>query len=252
LNIAGRDNATATENGKLIWEGRGSIGEYRVGTRDRKALFAMDIGSLNKTIDGGKSWEKLNLGDENHIFHLKSTLTINPDRANEMFAGCEMSCDDNLAHTIDGGATWQYSSLMPQFGADVFQVFFGNNLERDVYAVTSMNSLIFRSQDAGKHWQNISPGPSNTMYSYATTTNVPNELLALVLSGPQNDAKLFQSPDGGSTWTPLTVPQDVKYNWRAHVIPNPYNQNEIILTTPFEAYRSFNHGQSWEKMEVGS
>ncbi len=126
---------------------------------------------LYKSIDAGKTWEKI--------------LYINEK------AGCADVAVDPSNTNIVYATTWEFRRLPYTFNS-------GGN-----------GSGIYKSTDAGKTWKELTNGlPSKPFgrVAFALAPSAPNNLLAIVES---NNTGLYISSDGGETWKSQSATMNV-------------------------------------------
>jgi len=188
--------------------------------KDPNALFLASSGGVQRSSDGGKSWQAVNdgLGGARVL-----SLTIDgDDLQRSIYAATD---GKGLFRSADGGKSWQNLGL-------------GN---RKLVKVIARNGLIFvavngplngvyRSPDAGKSWfvssnrslpptaqiRNLVLDPTNPQLLYMTTAYVPN-LKA------EDWSRVKFSQDGGTTWNELG-------RWSADLtLPNSKGELNVLL-----------------------
>jgi photosystem II stability/assembly factor-like uncharacterized protein len=109
--------------------------------------------------------------------------------------------------THDGGTTWQPvpgSSLPPQSGLVTFL-----ELEHG-WAAAAGGPALYRTEDGGAHWAELTPAIAAGIAGIVDLNFTSAEVgWALGSSDNPQDTQLFETTDGGTTWTriPLVLPR---------------------------------------------
>ncbi|NQZ78458.1 MAG: PKD domain-containing protein, partial [Ekhidna sp.] len=103
-----------------------------------------------------------------------------------------------------------------------------------IYASTGIFNAgkLFKSEDDGVTWQEITPDSGLQRIEIGTHPNHPNTVYAVASSG-SNIAGFFKSFDKGETWSPVTVP--------------PYTEQSCDESTT----NDFARGQAWYDLIIG-
>ncbi len=129
------------------------VAALAVDPRNDQVVYAATANhGLLKTVDGGKSWQRVPGGLPEDS---ASAIAINPANPDLIFAGFNRK---SLYISNDGGVTWEASGrgMMPEasFSSIVFDP---TDPQNTVYAADLSNG-VFRSNNAGKTWQLINTG----------------------------------------------------------------------------------------------
>ena len=195
-----------------------------VTTQPSTYYFGATGGGIWKTTDTGATWPPVSDGQ------LKSgsvgALAVSESDPNVVYAGMGEACvrgnasnGDGVYKSVDSGKTWKHMGLADTYhigrivvhprNPDIVFVaalghLFGPNQERGVY----------RSTDGGKTWQKVlyrdadtgavdlAMDPSNPNLIYASLWQIRRKPWTFESGGPGSG--LFQSTDGGDTWTEIT------------------------------------------------
>ncbi len=216
-----------------------------------------------KSTDGGETWKHLGLKETRHI----SRVRVHPENPDLVYVAAignpfGPSEDRGVYRSKDGGETWEKVFFKhPQAGvidlvmckhdpnilyASTFEVF------RRTWGLKAggPNSGIFKSTNGGDTWEELTqnPGlPSDDLgrIGLAHSKDMPNRITALVDSKEKNG--LYQSEDGGKTWTWLTdhigITQRPFYYYHLHARPNDGNE---LWVASNKLWRSKDGGKNWE------
>jgi photosystem II stability/assembly factor-like uncharacterized protein len=165
-----------------------------------------------------------------------------------------------LAVSEDDGVSWEHR----QAGLNHDHVFTVACVVQEgrlaIYAGTLPVSL-YRSTDLGRTWQELPaigrvPGQERWMFP-----GVPNKPHVKVLCFDPRDSRvllagveqggLFESTDGGLSWTELvgySRPDDPYHQDIHQVVLTPSNPDAFYMTTGIGLYRSPDRGQTWQRL----
>ncbi len=235
------------------------IGRILVDPRNSDVVYVAAIGplwsgggdrGLYKTVDGGKSWDRI-LGDTTWVGVNDVQMDPrNPDlliastfqRQRRVWGQIHGGPGSALHRSLDGGKTWtRLRTGLP--GGDLGRIGLANSAANpDVfYAVIEANGNsggFYRSTNSGASWERMSsqtglglfyleifPDPTNVdrVYLVETNTSVSN--------------------DGGATWS--RVPSRNKHVDDHAVWINPGNADHIMIGSDGGLYESYDRGDNW-------
>ncbi len=190
------DDISGSLPDEKIWEiSMGAVDEIWVGTVNQGK------GGLYHTIDGGKSWNQIDLdkGEASDV----NTIFVDPSDTNSIYVGLfdvynevfDSEKDNYLLKSVDGGNTW-ISLRLP--GTDGMVNIMGRAREDDALYVGT-GDRVYRSTDNGSSWSNITPpGRSGDMCDIAVD---PRNTDVLYL--PRRAHGIVKTEDRGDSWTPI-------------------------------------------------
>jgi photosystem II stability/assembly factor-like uncharacterized protein len=212
-------------------------------------LVATDGAGVNRTTDGGTTWQ-VGIGGSQAL--AGRSLRFRPGNSQELFLGTSSLA---VFHSTNGGDTFvQTSEGISEL--DLFSID-ANPLNPDEIAVAFQgqnNGGVFASTDGGITWDQQSVPPTR----YSAVRFAPNGTLYAISSGPSSVAQegLYRRENNGS-WTPLGPDQGTLYESDLAAIRFSINNPELILlggadfgVAGFEGtiWRATDGGQTWTKV----
>jgi len=209
-----------------------------------------------KTVDGGQTWEKI-LGlidDGQHVSG--ADIHMHPTDFNILYASMWDPDGDEASgiyKTVNAGSSWDKldgglpTGKLQRIGLDVYR----SNPDIVVATILIENSenerrplenTIWRSEDAGKNWQRISPEQDEFLmrgsnrYAQIRIDPTDEDSIYVLNSGIQG------THDGGKTWKDAIIPfgndhQDLWFN--------PRNSDHLIGSSDSGIRISFNGSETW-------
>src|SRR5215203_583900 len=208
-----------------------------------------------RTIDGGKTWQKVLYVDENTG---ASQVTFDPKNSNIIYAdlwagrqgpwenGAWNGPNSGLFKSTDGGATWKkLTEGLPTTQQGLGRIGFAiaPSDPNRLYATVESPQLggIYRSDDAGEHWTKLSG--DNRYFGRASDfaeLKVDPKNADIVYSA---NVVTWKSIDGGKTWNAFRgAPGGDDYH---RVWINPDNSDIILLASDQGAIITVNGGQTF-------
>jgi len=231
------------------------VGGIAVDPNDAQTiLVATDGSGVNRTTDGGGSWE-IGIGGTDAL--AGRSLRFRPDSSTELLLGVSSlavfrSTDggDHFVHSSNGISELNLFSIDASVVAsnELAEAFQGQN-----------NGGVLRSVDGGVTWDVESAPPTR----YSAVRFAPDGKLYAISAGPSSVAQegLYRRENNGD-WTPLGPDQGPLYESDLNTVRFSHNNANLILlggsdfgVAGFEAtiWRSTDAGQTWTKVyEVGN
>jgi photosystem II stability/assembly factor-like uncharacterized protein len=194
-----------------------------------------------KSIDGGQTWESMNIGLSNLYV---GTLFMHPEDPNVLLAGTGNNAypEGGGAYlTASGGSSWQVVVPNENINAVEFA------LSNPNVAYAGSAGAIYRSNDRGQTWQKVStsedgwgsPGVrAGFPIDFQVDPRDPNRIFANNYGGGN-----FFSIDGGRTWT---VASDGYTGAQVRAIAvDPTNPAAIYAAARSGFFASIDAGDSW-------
>jgi photosystem II stability/assembly factor-like uncharacterized protein len=226
------------------------VEDIAVDPNDAARIFvAIDGGGVNRTTDGGATWQ-VGIGGSQAL--AGRSLRFRPGNSQELFLGTSSLA---VFHSTNGGDTFVQSSEGIS-ELDLFSID-ANPLNPDEIAVAFQgqnNGGVLSSTDAGTTWLLESAPPTR----YSAVGFAPDGTLYAISSGPSSVAQegLYRRENNGS-WTPLGPDQGPLYESDLNTMRFSLNDADLILLggsdfglAGFEGtiWRSTDAGLSWTKV----
>ncbi|MDH3815094.1 MAG: glycosyl hydrolase [Acidobacteriota bacterium] len=216
-----------------------------------------------KTVDGGATWTHLGLETTMAI----SRIRVHPTITDIVYVAAignpfGPSADRGIYRTTDGGETWEQIFFKSDVAGAIDLVLDPTNpdnlyatvfqLQRKTWQVWAggPDSGIWRSNDGGDTWEDITrnPGLPQTgdlgRVGLGHSPAMPNRISALVDS--EEKAGLYQSEDGGDTWTLISNDTNITVRpfYFYHLYASPVNGDELWVLTN-KLWQSLDGGTTW-------
>ncbi len=207
-----------------------------------------------KTLDGGKSWQKIL-----YVNNSTGASSLSMDMNNPRILYASMwehhrypwymesgGAGSGLYKSTDGGNSWKRMSkgLPKIFGKSGISVSRANsNRVFSVIEAEGTKGGVYRSDDSGDTWTQVNSNRVNiarSWYYMEIFADPKNENIVYVLNAP-----VMKSIDGGRSFSNIPVPHGDNH----HLWINPYDNSNMINSNDGGANISFNGGKSWSSQQ---
>ncbi|HZS75705.1 MAG TPA: hypothetical protein VFA41_03765 [Ktedonobacteraceae bacterium] len=164
-----------------------------------------------RTTDGGQHWKPVwqcwpsYKQSSNYIACDSSFDSATSATVNFLLRDQSGKFQGNLvAHTSDGGNTWQTAVINVQ--ALHLPVQFVDALHGWIIGANPTGKIVLlRTLDGGKSWQQLLPGPHITSISDMHFRDASNGWISGITKTDVDTSWIIQTHDGGQTWQPLSL-----------------------------------------------
>ncbi len=190
--------------------------------------------ALWKTVDGGKKWTKLtgNGLPDNPIIG-RIGIDIARSKPATIYASFEVGASGGTGAGVNDDGTLQ----PPGQGAAVGAVDAATRTPRSP-PPDPKKSGMWRSDDGGKTWRNVSNHGDRWMYYSQMRVDPTNPEIAY-----QGGAPFFKTVDGGKTWRQV---QGIPHSDHHAIWINPKNANHILLGNDGGLDVTYDQAETWE------
>lgn len=232
---------------------------------DNQIVYAGTAGPLNtyaggavyKTVDGGATWEKMNLGS-NFDFAVVD-IAIDPNDSDVIWIVTSSFGFGGFGGTLyrsgDGGETWSSIFSLTPFGGAFLTLAVKPNDSNTVFTGSGFG-LIAHTFD-GVQWNFAQPVPGSALvndisFDPQDADTLYIDWLTPVAWGGDGIGKVGRSTDGGTTWETFALPAfpDALSFFPLSIHPS---DSEILFAGDVNlgVYKSTDHGQSWAQVNNG-
>ena len=235
-----------------------------VGTGESWVRNSVSIGKgMYVSRDGGNRWVSVGLDSSERI----ADIAVHPTRPDTLFVAAlgplwADGTQRGIFRSFDGGSNWEKVlyldaatggasvSIDPQHPDTIFAAMWSHRRAPHAFdsGYTGASGL-YRSQDGGQTWQELTDGlPAETLGRIDVTVapSNPRVVYASVETGSAETKGLYRSSDGGDSWTlaDRTFPNQVRPFYFANVTVDPSNDS-IVAKAGLNGVISQDAGSSW-------
>lgn len=261
------DLAIAPSNPQIVWIGTGEANIFR------SSMAGLGI---FKSVDAGRSFKYMGLGDTQHI----SRILVHPTNSDIVYvasAGHEytFSPDRGVYKTTNGGKSWQKVFYKNErtgvidlaMDPENPEILYAGTAQRLRYRwndpIQSIESGLYKSVDGGKTWKALANGLPDFAKGECERIGIsvcqtkPNVVYAVINIQPKQataqGAYLYRSDDKGETWK-LAEGNDkiirlFAYGWVFGQVRVDPNNPDVVYVMGLNYMRSKDGGKTWESLK---
>ncbi|MDQ3110405.1 MAG: PKD domain-containing protein [Bacteroidota bacterium] len=192
-----QDNGTNVKTGLNYFSALGGDGMdcFIDRTNDNNMFGSIYYGDFYKSNDGGNNWNGITNGTPGNGEWV-TPWEQDPINANILYSGF-----DQLYKSTNQGNSW-FAVGSPVFGANLTEIEVCPSNTNSIYVATGSN--IFRSTDGGNNWNSILGILSGYAITNIAVSSYDENKVWVTVSGYNNNAKVFFSANGGTTWSNIS------------------------------------------------
>jgi photosystem II stability/assembly factor-like uncharacterized protein len=226
----GGSSWTAASNGL---PGNWAIAAIAFDAQTPGIAYAGSASGVYKTVDGGTTWNALNAGlptDNSGSFGI-SAIAADP-AAGGLYV---VSYGKGVFKFDPGSGTWQPLSTAGLSTLNISSIALGAGAPGTIYVGTYFDG-VGKTADGGASWGMSSNGLTNLMVKSFAVDPANSSILYL------GAHKLFESNDGGNSWSAIDGLPDMSIDALA---VNPSNTSNIYAGGASGAFSSLDRGDNW-------
>lgn len=234
-----------------------------VGTGENNSQRSVGYGDgLYKSIDGGKSFQKVGLENSEHI----GKILVHPRMGNTVYVAAQGPLwkeggDRGLYKTTDGGQSWtKILSISEHTGVSDMvmdprnpSVIYASAYQRRRHVWTLINggpeSGLYKTTDGGKSWRKINrglPGGDKGRIGLAISPQNPDVLYALV-EASDDQSGFYRSSDRGETWQRQSSYNSASPQYYQEIVACPHKFDRIYSLDTY-MHVSEDGGRNFEQL----
>ena len=215
--------------------GDGRIEAVVVDPENKCVVYATYANTIRKTVDCSRTWSEIYI--DTRADKALTALAVDWFDNLVVYAG---NTDGDILKSVDGGGNWR---VVGRLGSPIKKMLIDQQDSRVIYVAT-LNRGLFKTISSGADWLEINDGLKQYSGSFEYKDLIfdptaPNALLLVAKYG------LLKTPDGGSTWEPLTLITPPATTDIFAVAINPADNREIYYATASTFYKTEDGGQNW-------
>ncbi len=264
-NISHGDGVYKTLDGGKTWKNLGlkdtrAIGRVLVHPKNSDIVFVAALGhpygpnaerGVFRSLDGGKTWEKVLYKDENTG---AVDIAFDPNNPNILFAALwqarrlpwtlnDGGPGSGIYRSNDGGSTWKHieGHGLPKGQYGRIGVSVAANSERVYALIEAQEGGLYRSDDGGENWQLVNSNRSirQRPWYYMHVTADPQDPNTVYFM----NVDFYRSVDAGRTVNRIRVPHGDNHG----IWIDPKNTQRMIASNDGGATVSLDGGKTWSR-----
>ena len=238
-----------------------------VGTGENNSQRSVSYGDgVYKSIDGGKSFEKVGLEASEHI----GMIAIDPRNSDTVYVAAQGPLwnpggDRGLYKTVDGGATWE-RILHVDDDTGVSEIHLDPRDPDTMYAVSYQRrrhvwtlldggpgSGVHKSTDGGKTWRKIRKGLPGVELGRIGIDLAPSnpDVVYAIVEAAQGKSGFYRSTDGGENWTRRGDHVSNSPQYYQEIVVDPQDPDLVWSLNTYLMYTE-DGGVTWERASTST
>ncbi len=214
-----------------------------VGSGENNSQRSVSYGDgVYKSLDGGKSWTNVGLGESEHI----GRIVVHPDDSDTVWVAAQgplwrAGGDRGVYKTTDGGANWkQVLAISEHTGANEVwidpgdpDVLYASAYQRRRRTWTLIDggpeSAIYKSTDGGESWTQLTSGlPTEEMGKIGLAVSpVDPRVIYAIIESIDDAGGFYRSTDGGASWERRSDYVSGSPQYYNELIPDPHDVDRV-------------------------
>ena len=245
----------------------GHLNDVAVDPVRPKTLYALSSWSIFKSIDGGKKWKEYSFVGDSSVAAAASykgmfythdgIICINPEDTSTLYVSGYFVKSKlgkrgvGIVKSTDGGKNWNIIEVTPESddgGAtcmalnpiDPSEIYIGGEYSPSYGADAASSYGIFKSNNGGNSWADITGSISEQTNSIVIDKNNPSKVYVCTEYG------VYRSSNGGKSW--LRDRGEVK---AYSLAIDPSNSDILYAGFAYNCYKSVDGGKNWTEHDQG-